>query len=56
MSIESELKKDGIEVVEKLDIYTINDIADKVSARLYQAFPNFGFDQNELYEKISNCI
>ena len=54
MSIESELKKDGIEVVEKLDIYTINEIADKVSARLYQAFSNFRFDQNELYEKISN--
>lgn len=54
MDIESELKKDGIEVLEMLDIGTINNIAEKVSIRLCQTFPTLGFEQNELYRKISN--
>ena len=34
MSIESDLKKDGIEVLQKLDTLKINSIARKVSMQL----------------------
>lgn len=53
MNIEAELKKDGIEVVEKLDMQTVSNIANKVSNMLYNTFPNYGFGENELYERLS---
>lgn len=53
MSIETELRKEGIEVLEKLDDVTVQTIASKVSDKLYNAFPNLGFEQIDLYEKIS---
>ena len=39
MSIETELKKDGIEVIEKLDTLKINSIAMNVSLKLCATFP-----------------
>lgn len=53
MSIESDLKKDGIEVIEKLDTLKINSIARNVSIRLCETFPNFNLNQNELFIKLS---
>lgn len=53
MNIEEELKKDGIEVVEKLDTLLVNSIAKKVSSRLCATFPDYGLNESELFRKIS---
>lgn len=53
MSIEAELKKNGIEVVEALEPYIIDLIAQKVANRLYKTFPNYGFSEEEIYSKLS---
>ena len=49
MSVETDLKKDGIEVVEKLDTLKINSIARNISVKICDTFPNFGLNQNELF-------
>ena len=53
MSIESDLKKDGIEVVKKLDTLKVNSIARNISVKLCETFPSFGLNQNELFIKLS---
>ncbi len=53
MSIESDLKKDGITVIEPLDITTVNVIAKNVSKKIIAAFSNLGFDFDTLYERFS---
>ena len=53
MSVESDLRKDGIEVVEKLDTLKINSIARNISIRLCETFPNYGLNQEELFIKLS---
>ena len=53
MSIESDLKKDGIEVLEKLDELKVTSIAKNVSIRLCSTFPHFNFDQKDLFLKLS---
>lgn len=53
MSIETELKKDGIEIIEKLDTLKINSIAMNVSLKLCETFPEYNLNQNELFIKLS---
>ena len=53
MSVESDLKKDGIEVIKKLDTLRINSIARSVSISLCETFPNYNLDQNKLFIKLS---
>ena len=53
MSIESDLKRDGIEVVEKLDTLKINSIAMNISNKICSTFPEYGFNQKELFIKLS---
>ncbi len=53
MSIESDLKKDGIIVIKKLDTLKINSIAQNVSKMICEAFPYFGLEQNDLFIKLS---
>ncbi len=53
MSIESDLRKDGIEVIRKLDTLRINSIARTVSVSLCETFPDFNLDQNNLFIKLS---
>lgn len=53
MSVESDLRKDGIEVTEKLDTLRINSIARNVSMKLCETFPEFNLNQNELFIKLS---
>lgn len=53
MSIESDLKKDGITVIEPLDTTTVNVIAKNVSKKIVAAFSNLGFNFDTLYEKFS---
>ena len=44
MSVESDLRKDGIEVIKKLDTLRINSIARNISIRLCETFPNFNLN------------
>lgn len=53
MSIESDLRKDGIKVIKKLDTLRVNSIARTVAIRLCETFPNFGLNQNDLFIKLS---
>lgn len=59
MSIESELKKEGIEVIKNLDTLQINSIAKYVSECLCSKFPEQNLDENELFIQLSRlnmCI
>ena len=49
MSVESDLKKDGIEVIKKLDTLKINSIAKNVSTHICETFPNFNFTKTLLF-------
>ena len=53
MSIESELKKDGIEVVKKLDTLKINSLASNIASKLCKTFPSLNLNQEELFIKLS---
>ena len=44
MSIESDLKKDGITVVSKLDTLVVNNIARNIAKKIVAAFPQLNFD------------
>ena len=54
MSVESDLRKDGIEVIKKLDTQKVNSIAKNVSYRICNTFPNFNLNQKDLFIKLSN--
>lgn len=53
MSVESDLKKDGIEVVEKLDTLTVNTIARNIANRLCSTFPEFNLNPGDLFIRLS---
>ena len=53
MSVESDLKKDGIEVIESLDTLKVNTIASNISTKICETFPEYGLNQNELFIKLS---
>ena len=53
MSIETDLKKDGIEVIKPLNTLKINSIAKNISEKICQSFPDYGFNQNDLFIKLS---
>ncbi len=53
MSIENDLKRDGIEVIEPLDTLKINSIANNISEKICQTFPEYGLNQNDLFIKLS---
>ena len=53
MSIKSDLKKDGIEVIKKLDTLKINSIAMNISKKICDTFPEFELNQNDLFIKLS---
>ncbi len=53
MSVESDLKKDGILVTQKLDTLKVNSIANNISIKLCNTFPDYGLNQNELFIKLS---
>lgn len=52
MSIKSDLKKDGIEVIEKLNTLKVNSIAKSISFKLCNTFPQFNLNQNDLFIKL----
>ncbi|MCI8699761.1 MAG: hypothetical protein HFJ47_00265 [Clostridia bacterium] len=53
MSIESDLKKDGIKVIDKLDELVVNTIARNIAQKLVATFPQIHFDETNLYIKLS---
>ncbi len=53
MSIQKELKKEGIEIITKLDPLISNDICKNVSRRIIETFPDFDFSQEEIYKSLS---
>lgn len=59
MSIESELKKEGILVVSKLDTLQVNSIAKYVTEHICSHFPEQNLNENELFiqlSRINMCI
>lgn len=53
MNIDLELKKEGIEIINKIDTLAVNSIAKNVSEKLVLAFPEQNLDKNELFIKLS---
>ncbi len=53
MSIESDLRKDGIRVVDILDTMTINRIAHNIAKKLCDTFPELCFNETDLFTKLS---
>lgn len=53
MSVETDLKKDGIQVIEALPTLKINSIARNISQKICETFPDYGFNQNELFIRLS---
>lgn len=53
MSIESDLKKEGIEVKTKLDTLKVNSIAKTIAELLVKAFPEHDFKTDELFKKLA---
>lgn len=47
------LRKEGIEIVKKIDTLKVNLIAQKIANRLCLAFPEYGFSRAELFTCIS---
>ena len=54
MNIKSELRKEGIEVVSKLERNKVNLIAKDISKRLTKSFPEQNINYYELFAKLSN--
>lgn len=53
MSIESDLRKDGIEVIKKLDTLTINSLARNISSKLCKNFSGMGLNERNLFIELS---
>ena len=53
MSIESDLRKDGIRVVDILDTMSVNRIAHNIATRLCDTFPELCFNESDLFAKLS---
>lgn len=53
MSINSELKKAGIKVINKLDTLTVNRIAINVAKKIINKYSNFGIDEHDIFVKLS---
>lgn len=52
MSIQKDLKKEGIEVIGKLDKLISNDIAKSISRRIIETFPDYGLTEKDIFEKL----
>lgn len=53
MNIEQELKKEGIEIVKKIDTLKVNSVAKNVAEKLISAFPEQGLNYDELFMKLA---
>jgi len=55
MSIEKDLKKEGIQIIKPLDTLKVNLIASKVANTLIDCLPNQSLDYQTLFIKLSRC-
>lgn len=53
MSIKSDLKKEGIEIIEELDTLKVNSLAINISKKICETFPEYNLNQNDLFIKLS---
>ena len=53
MSIDSIIKKEGINVIEQLSTLQVNIVAKNIADKLYKTFPEHGFDQKILFANIA---
>ena len=53
MSVESDLRKDGIKVVDILDTMTVNRIAHNIATKLCETFPELCFNESDLFAKLA---
>ena len=53
MSIESDLKKDGIKIISKLDTLVVNNIARNISRKIVATFPELNFNETDLFIKLA---
>ena len=53
MSIKSELRKEGIQVINQLNTLKVNSIATHIAKKLVNNFPEQNFNYHELFSKIS---
>ena len=53
MSVESDLRKDGIRVVDILDTMSVNRIAHNIATKLCDTFPELCFNESDLFAKLS---
>ena len=53
MSIDSKLKKEGVEITQKLDTLKVNTVAVNIINKLIKAFPEHNFDSSKLFELIA---
>ena len=53
MNFESELKKQGIEVITQIDTIVSNSIAINVARRIAESFPELDLNENILFERLS---
>ena len=56
MSIESDLMKDGIQVISKLDTLVVNNIARNIARKIVATFPELNFDETNLLELICTLL
>lgn len=54
MGIEEELKSNGIEVLERLDLDTVKSIAEFVASNICNTFPKLHFNFHDLFDEICN--
>lgn len=53
MSIEEELKKEGIEIQSEIDANVANSISKNVTRRIIESFPDLDLNENEIYNKLA---
>lgn len=53
MSEKSDLKKEGIEIISKLDTLTTNSIAKKIASKICATFPSIGFNSSSLFMRLA---
>ncbi len=53
MGIKRILKKEGIEITEELDTWTINNIAKEIANRMTASFPSLNLNVNEIFRRIA---
>ena len=53
MATYTRLKKEGIEVIEKLDVMKVNTIANNIASKLCNAFPEHNLNKSDLFESLA---